>query len=228
MIEFQNVTLKYHYDEYSLFENLSFTLEEGLNTLLCDVQSGKTSLCKLLLGEVKPNGGKILVDGKDVSEKSAAPISALYLPEEPTFFQGKSVLFNLQYPLKVRKQSVQNNERLQWVVQKLRMEALLKTKVKKLTYAQKKVLALARGLIVPRDIVLFDGFFDNTIEGYPELDLENVLEMFSCKTAVVLTTKADLACGNTVVLDGRQCVFQGESQKAKAIVADLEWLADRI
>lgn len=227
MIEFQNVTLQYHYEQYSLFEGLSFTLLDGLNTVLCDVQSGKTSLCKLILGEEKPNCGKIIVDGKDITKKDAEPISALYLPSQPTFFEGKSVLFNLQYPLRVRKKLAKNDVRVTEAAKKLGLEDLLATKVRKLTFEQKKLLALARGLTVPRETVLFDGFFDNTIER-SQLDLQRVLSLFPCKMAVVFTTNAKMSCGNTVVLDGKECVFQGDSKGAQEVVAGLEWLADKI
>ena len=67
MIEFCNVTFKHQYDDFALLENASFNLPNGISTVLCDVQSGKTSICRLILGLLTPQSGKISVDGEDVS-----------------------------------------------------------------------------------------------------------------------------------------------------------------
>lgn len=232
MIEFDAVTLKYHYEQYPLFEQLSFSLNGRENTVLCDIQSGKSSLCKMIMGLLPPNEGKVSIDGKSVydgnlkSAKCAPPFDILYLPEMPAFFENRSVDFNLRYPLKVRKISDEA------VVQKLAcdfdLESLLKTKVKELTKRQKKLLALARGASVCRDIVLFDGFFDDTCLDDNLLNPQSVKNIFNSKMQVFFTAKPELAFGNTVVLDGGKCVFCGDKEGAAECVKKLEWLAYKL
>lgn len=230
MIEFQNVTLRYHYEAYNLFENLSFCLPEGVNTLLCDMQSGKSSICKMLLSQLPPNSGKVFVDGVDLYnfEKGKQPLAnALYLPAVPTFFENKTVQYNLEYPLRVRKQLAQNASKVAELAEKFGLQNLLSLKVKKLNFRQKKILSLARGLTVERDIVLFDGFFDDT-ESDGILSRDSVLAAFPCKTKVIFTTDVSLAMGNTIVIDDKKCAFCGTSDEAAEFVANLTWLARRI
>ena len=228
MIEFQNVCFKYHYEQYALFENLSFTLDKGRNTVLCDVLSGKTTLCKMLLGLLPPDSGNVIVDGKDVyfASKTFDPTDALWLPSEPTFFQNKSVLFNLQYPLRVRKQKNCEKKVFELAGQ-FGFGECLKEKVSKLSKQQKKQLAVARGLTVPRKIVLFDGFFDDTFQD-ANAEAEKLCALFHCETQVVFTTQPCLASGNTVVLDGKSCVFQGDCKRAQEVVSGLQWLAEKL
>lgn len=225
MIEFQNVSFKYHYEQFSLFENVSFTLCNGVNIVLCDVMSGKTTLCKMILGLQKPDSGKILVDGRDIyAEKFTA--DALLLPSKPVFFQNKTVAYNLQYPFRIRKQKA-SEQQLQGLASRLGLSDVLNKKVRTLSPCQQKSLAIARGLTVPRKIVLFDGFFNNTCEGF-DWSMEDVIDLFPCQTKVVLTSKPSLAQGNTVVLDGKTCVFQGNAEQAKEAVQCLPWLSEKL
>lgn len=222
MIQFIDVTFKHHYDDFALFQEASFTLQDGINTVLCDIQSGKTSACRLILGLLAPQSGKILVDGKDVS---VCRPDALYLPEEPSLFLHKSVEFNLNYPSKVRKILPQNYERIAQIAHKFCLDEKLSQKAKKLSHSEKLQLALARGVTVERKTVLFDGFFDNN---YTESFQNVVREHFPfCRTAVQFTALPQNAVGHTVVLDDKKCVFQGDANLAREYTEDLCWLAAR-
>lgn len=227
MIEFRNVYLKYHYEKYPLFEDLSFTLQQGVNTVLCDMQSGKTSLCKMILGELAPNGGSVWVDGKNLypqNRKEKPRPNALYLPSNPVFFDNKTVKYNLEYPLKVRRTLSQNVNRVAELAERFCLTELLNVKVKNLNLRQKKLLALARGLTVRRNIVLLDGFFDDN-EMCEELSQASVLPLFEGETVAVFTVLPQMAVGNTVVIDDKKCAFCGTSSEAAKFVDGLTWLS---
>ncbi len=225
MIEFQNVSFQYHYEQYPLFQNVSFTLHDGLNVVLCDVMSGKTTLCKMLLGLLPPDSGKILVDGVDIyaNHHSVLLADALNLPAKPAFFNNKTVLFNLQYPLKVRKQK--NDQLVHGLAEQFGLLDVLKSKVRSLSAKQQKQLALARGLTIPRKTVLFDGFFDENADDC-ELSLPVVTKLFQSQMQVVFTTDAQLAAGNVIVIDAKTCIYQGDADGARKTVANLQWLSD--
>lgn len=228
-IEFDAVTLRYHYDEFDVLSDATFTLCESVNTVLCDIQSGKSTICKLILGNLAPTRGRVLLDGRDACKLPKSDVNALYLTDKPAFFQNKSVLYNLQYPSRVRKILKQNGETISRLAEEFGLTAVLNNKVKSLSFDQKLVLSLARGLSVKRNVVLFDGFFDDTNleQTYPELSVANILQKFGC-TAVLLTTRAEIATGNTVVLDGGKCVYCGDEQSAAKTLEQLEWLAAKI
>ena len=225
MIVFDDVTLRYHYDDFDLLKGASFMLVEGVNTVLADVQSGKSSVCKLLLKDVAPTRGRITLDGQDVASITNSNLDILYLPTNPAFFENRSVQYNIEYPLRVRTYSkLERKERAMQIAKSLGVDNL-DAKVKRLPPEKRRLVALARGLTVKRKIVLFDDFFafDDGLEARDE-----VLQRFEGATCVILTSDARLATGNTVVLDGGVTVYQGDAETARQTVGELGWLVDSI
>ena len=224
MIVFEDIKLRYQYDDFDVLKGANFTLIDGVNTVLADVQSGKSSICKLLVKDVAASSGQIFVDGKDVSSITNDNLDILYLPTKPAFFESRSVLYNIEYPLKVRKRpKMERQELAKHVAQQLGVD-FLDVKLKKLNDSDRRRVALARGLTVRRKIVLFDDFF--TDETYDIESIDKVLQLFEGATCVILTSDARKATGNTVVLDGGLTVYQGDADGARQIVNDLGWLTD--
>ena len=220
MIVFDNVTLRYHYDEYDLLKGVSFSLTDGVNTILADTQSGKTSICKLLTKQISPTTGQILVDGQDLSCITNSNLDILYLPRNPVFFERRSVLYNIEYPLRVRKVAQQErNSRVNEVIERLGIDGL-KRKLKQLDSHDRNLVALARGLTVRRKVVLFDDYFcEQNVN-----EIQQTVDLFDGACAVIVTSEQSLAQGNVVVLDGGNVVYQGDANEARKVVSELGWL----
>lgn len=222
MIEFKDVHLQYPYDEFELLKGVSFTFTDGINVLLADTQSGKTSICRLLLKEVSATSGQIYVDGKEISSITNANLDILYLPNNPVFFEKRSILYNIAYPLKVRK--ADKRQRLAIALQRAeRFGFDVKERVNKLSLERRKILAIARGTTVERKIVIWDDFF----EGCSPDSVRNAFSLFNA-THICVTSDPKLAMGNAVVLDGGKTVFQGNAETARQKVQALQWLADSL
>ncbi len=219
MIELKNVQYQYHYDNFAVIKNATFTLSEPVSTVACDIQSGKTTFCRLFT-ELKYNGS-ILLDGTELSQIPPSQREILVLSSVPTFFNHRSVMFNIAYPLKVRKipKESAKNIVLQ-VAQKLNLTDLLNKKICKLTLPQQRLVALARGLTVSRKYVFFDDFF---FEG--ELSPTQVFNLFPSAQKIVLTGDTNKLFGQVVVMDGGTNVFQGDAVSAKQYIdSQLKWL----
>ena len=64
----ENVTFKYESSKENVIENTSLTINKGtITTIMGASGSGKSTLFKLILGLLEPNGGKILINGRDIS-----------------------------------------------------------------------------------------------------------------------------------------------------------------
>lgn len=201
MIVFDKVTYKYHYEQFELFKQLSFELKDGVNTILCGEQGGKSSICKLLCNQIVPQSGNVTIFG--IQCNAQADNGVLWLPKEPAFFEGRSVFFNIAYPLKVRKVAkLQQDIIAKQLAEQFNLTA--NAKVKKLTEDQRRNLALARGLTVERKVVLFDDFFQT------KQQLQQTLELFPDAIKVILTSNTALATGHTVVIDCGECTYQGD------------------
>ena len=67
-------------------ENVSFTIDPGETLgLVGESGSGKTTLARMVLGLVKPTGGRVLVDGVDVAAASGEELRRLRRQMQPVF-----------------------------------------------------------------------------------------------------------------------------------------------
>lgn len=217
-IRFDNVYYKYHYDDFAVFDGLSFTLDEAVNSVWCDVQCGKGTLCRLLTGELKAGKGQIYFDELPLDGITAAERGILYLTKTPTLFEHKSVLYNVAYPLAVRKVAGREREKAaSEALEKLGIAELTKVKTCKLSTDERRLVALARGLTVPRNVVLLDDFFvqgGKANTAFDSFDQNAVFDLWKDATKVVLTADKRLLTGKSVVLDGGKCVYYGDAAGA--------------
>ena len=66
MIEFKNVSFSYR--QQKIFDDLCFSLDDFTSAALLGLNGeGKTTFLKLLLGLLKPEKGRILIDGIDIN-----------------------------------------------------------------------------------------------------------------------------------------------------------------
>ena len=65
--------------------------------------SGKTTACRVLAGLEQPTGGRILVDGKDVTDLPPRFRGMGMVFQNYALYSHKSVYENIAYPLRVRK-----------------------------------------------------------------------------------------------------------------------------
>ncbi|EAY19137.1 ABC transporter family protein [Trichomonas vaginalis G3] len=98
-IEFQNVSFKYSTrDEYAI-RNLTFEIKPGETVALVGESGcGKTTTLSLLQRFYDVSEGKILIDGKDISNFSASSLRSQIscVPQSPVLF-SMSILDNVKY-----------------------------------------------------------------------------------------------------------------------------------
>ena len=102
MIEFKKVSYTYYSKFYPLF-NFSYQFNEGNYCLLGDNISGPLTLIRLLARLDTHYKGEILIGGKSLKKTNyKRGFSVAYISATPVFFNNKSVLENVAYPLKSR------------------------------------------------------------------------------------------------------------------------------
>jgi ABC-2 type transport system ATP-binding protein len=86
MIELDGLAKRY--GEFSALEGLSLRVERGeIFALLGPNGAGKTTTMRILMGFLKPSGGRARIDGMDCFEQRVALKRKVgYLPDEPAFY----------------------------------------------------------------------------------------------------------------------------------------------
>ena len=106
-LEVRNVSLKIN--GKIIVENVSLSIMPGeIVGLLGPNGAGKTSTFNLIVGNLKPNNGDILINNKSISNLSLPMRSELglgYLPQEPSIFRDLTVRDNINLALQNSKLS---------------------------------------------------------------------------------------------------------------------------
>lgn len=87
IIEFEDV--RFAYDEAPVLDGVSFTINKAQHLAITGpTGSGKSTLVELLLGHIRPNAGRISIDGKDASTLCQEQLAGLFavVPQRPHIF----------------------------------------------------------------------------------------------------------------------------------------------
>src|ERR1044072_7810533 len=102
-IEFQNVTMAY--DDNVILDDVSFFVNPGETKIVMGGSgTGKSTILKLVLGLIKPQAGRILVDGEDVTDLTEREMTEVrknigMVFQEGALFDSLSVYENVGYRL---------------------------------------------------------------------------------------------------------------------------------
>ena len=191
-IEFQDVVLAF--DDKVILDHLSFKVMKGeTKIILGGSGGGKSTIIKIVLGLLKPDAGRVLVDGEDVTDYSEDQMMRVrkkigMVFQEGALFDSLSVYDNVAYRL--HEQDVPEEEVEPEVRRMLRFvnleDAIDKMPIE-LSGGMRRRVGIARALIGDPKIVLFDeptaGLDPPTARTICELamklrDLEDVSSIF--------------------------------------------------
>jgi len=191
-IEFRDVRLSF--DDRVVLDGLSFTVGRGeTKIILGGSGGGKSTTIKLILGLLKPDSGRILVDGEDITDYTEAQMMGVrknmgMIFQEGALFDSLSVYDNVAYRL--HEQGVPEEEVEQEVRRMLRFvnleDAIDKMPIE-LSGGMRRRVGIARALVGGPKIVMFDeptaGLDPPTARTICELaiklrDLEDVSSIF--------------------------------------------------
>jgi len=130
----------------------------GAYALLGPSGCGKTTLLNIISGLVKPSHGRVLFDGKDVTQLPTEARNIAQVFQFPVIYDTMTVFDNLAFPLRNRgwKEDA-TRKRVQQVAEMLELSGDLKHRASGLSVDAKQKISLGRGLVRP-DVaaVLFD------------------------------------------------------------------------
>ncbi len=130
----------------------------GAYALLGPSGCGKTTLLNIISGLVKPSHGRVLFDGKDVTDLPTEARNIAQVFQFPVIYDTMTVGENLAFPLKNRGwKQADIHRRVAQIAEILELSGDLKHRASGLTPDAKQKISLGRGLVRP-DVaaVLFD------------------------------------------------------------------------
>ena len=215
--------LKKIYNDRTVVNEVSFEVNPGeVVGLLGPNGAGKTTTFYMLVGLVKPNAGKILLDGQDLTSmpihmRARAGIG--YLPQETSIFRKLTIEENIELVLEMNKKLTKSDrkEKMEYLLEDFGLTKLRKSPSVQLSGGERRRVEIARALAADPKFILLDEPFTG-IDPIAILDIQQNIKALVDKGIGVLLTdhnpKATLSITNRayIIFDG--CIkVQGTSQE---------------
>ncbi len=216
------------YDGRAVLHDVSIHVERGeVVGLLGPNGAGKTTSFYSVMGLVKPDSGRIYLDGRDITNLPMyrrAILGLGYLPQETSIFRGLTVEQNILSVLEIAEPDRAAREaRLEQLLDEFGLTALRAAPAMALSGGERRRCEIARSLASEPSIMLLDEPFAG-IDPISIADIRELVKDLKRRDIGVLITDhnvretleiVDRAC---IIYDG-QVLFQGTPQ---ALVADQE------
>jgi len=161
IIVFDGVSLAF--DEKVILREVSFTLKTGHTKIFLGASgAGKSTILRLILGLLKPDGGRIFVNGEQVDRMSEQQLMAVRADlgmvfQEGALFDSLSVRDNVGYKLfEEGWPAAEANGRVQEVLGFIGLAEFIDRGPAELSGGQRRRVAIARAMAAKPKILLYD------------------------------------------------------------------------
>ena len=188
-----------------ILRDVSAQFEEGqIHGIVGRNGSGKTMLMKCICGFIRPDSGKILVDGKQVGRDVDFPPDLGLLIETPGFIPYYSGLKNLELLAAINWQA--SKEQLNICMEQIGLGDAKNKRVSKYSMGMRQRLGIAQAIMEnPRLLIL-----DEPLNGLDEQGVEDIrallLELKSQGKTILLSSHnredIDLLCDSVCKMEG--------------------------
>lgn len=205
-------------DGQTWIDDASLSFEPGsFNVLLGRTLSGKTSLMRLMAGLDKPDSGRILMNGKDVTQVPVRHRNVSMVYQQFINYPSMTVFDNIASPLRqagVSKDIIQS--KVLETAKMLRIEKFLTRYPLELSGGQQQRTAMARALVKDAELILFDEPLVNLDYKLREELRQEMRELFQVRhtIAIYATTEPNEALalgGTTTVLHEGRVIQSGRT-----------------
>lgn len=217
-IEFKNVDYHYGYG-IDVLKNINLTINQHEKLTIVGMSgSGKSTMVKLLVDFFSPSKGQVTLNGFPTTEidKHALRTYVNYVPQTPYIFSG-TIKDNLLLGSKlgITEQDVMNACKIAEIDQEilklpLQFETKMDENAKILSGGQKQRLTIARALLSPAQVLIFDEVTSGLDTITEKKVIDNLLKL-SDKTIIFIAHRLAIAqrTNNIIVIDRGEIVEQG-------------------
>lgn len=217
-LELKDISKKSH--GYHTLRDLDLTIEgNSFVATVAPTGTGKTTLLRVMGGIDKPDSGKILVDGKDVTGTHVRKRNIAVVYQQFVNYPSFTVFQNIASPLRVsghlsRKEI---NRRVRMMAEQLRISELLKRLPQELSGGQQQRVAIARALIKDAELILLDeplGNLDYKLREDLRIELKNLAEERDAIFVYATPEPIDalMMASHTAILDDGKIIQYGPTE----------------
>jgi lipopolysaccharide export system ATP-binding protein len=192
MLKLQAADLSKSYRGRKVVDDVSLEIQQGeVVGLLGPNGAGKTTTFYILVGLARPDLGRVLLDGEDITDlpmylRARSGIS--YLPQEPSVFRKLTAEENLMAVLETLPVTPeQRRDRVEELLAQMGLEGVRNSPAHVLSGGERRRLEIARSLVLSPSFVLLDEPFSG-IDPLTVVDLQKIIDDLSTAGIGVLVT----------------------------------------
>jgi lipopolysaccharide export system ATP-binding protein len=182
--------------------------------------AGKTTTFYVLVGLMRPDGGKVLLNDVDITREPMyrrARLGVSYLPQEPSVFRKLTVEENLLAILETLPLSYEErSERLATLLEELGISHLAKNKAYTLSGGERRRVEISRALVTSPSFMLLDEPFAG-IDPIAVLDIQTIVAQLRERGIGVLITDHNVRetlgiCDRAYILNAGMILEEGSPE----------------
>ena len=177
-----------HIGAYHILHGVSLDVPKGQLTMLLGRNgAGKTTTLRTIMGLWRASQGRVVLNGQDITHLPTPDIARLgvaYVPESMGIFADLTVQENMLLAARAaRREQDMDAQRLAWIYKLFpAVEKFWHHPAGKLSGGQKQMLAVARAIVEPRELLIVDepskglapAIIDNMIDAFAQLKASGV------------------------------------------------------
>lgn len=218
--------IKKSYKGRNVVKGVSVEVQQGeIVGLLGPNGAGKTTSFYMIVGLVKPDEGKVFVDGTDITNYPMYKRSQLgigYLPQEVSVFRKLSVEDNIMAILEMTDlNKTQRHERLEQLISEFNLNHVRKNLGNRLSGGEKRRTEIARALATNPKFVLLDEPFAG-VDPIAVEDIQSIVSELKKRNIGILITDHNVQ-ETLSITDRAYLLFEGDilmSGTAEELAAD--------
>ncbi|MFR1697167.1 MAG: ABC transporter ATP-binding protein [Anaerovoracaceae bacterium] len=159
MAELKILNLKKEYEKgKTAVDDFTLTIRDGeLAVIVGPSGCGKSTTLRMIAGLVPATSGRIILDGRDISEVSTRERDIAMVFQNYALYENMTVFGNIAFPLKIRKEEKEKiREKVTGISKILKIEDLLDRRPKTLSGGEKQRVAMGRALVRNPKLFLMD------------------------------------------------------------------------
>lgn len=207
------------YKKRRILEGVSLTVSSGdVVGLLGPNGAGKTTCFYMVVGLVKPDQGKITLDGEDITSHPMhirARQGVGYLPQEASVFRQLSVSQNIMAILETRKElnKTEQRDRLEALLEELQITHIRDSLGISLSGGERRRVEIARALAADPGFILLDEPFAG-VDPISILDIQRIITHLKERNIGVLITDHNVRetlgiCDRAYILSHGNLIAEG-------------------
>jgi ABC-2 type transport system ATP-binding protein len=204
MIKTQNLSKNYH--GLVAVDDLSFSVEPGeVLGFLGPNGAGKSTTMRMIAGFIAPTSGGASICGHDIAAEPLAAKAALgYLPEGAPSYGEMTVEGFLDFVADLRSlEGAIRKSRLDYVIGRLQLEAVLEQSVETLSKGFKRRVGLAQAIVHDPKVLILDEPTDG-LDPMQKHEVRTLISEIAKEKTIVISThileEVDAVCTRAIII----------------------------